>query len=313
MQTPAADTGVSEVAMARPSPQTERVVDLVDLLASRPDDALSLSEISSSLGVNKATCHAMLATLTRAGWLLRHPTRKTYRLGPTLASVGRIAAADIPALEFARPTIVELSHELGLVCLALAPSDDHLTVLDEVGPAPVVRAFRIGEQVPVRPPFGAGFVAWSEPGTRDRWLDQAAGDGAGRSSCERALEAARRRGFAVELVTEPEARLRAMVADLGESLSGASADRPDTTRMRALLEQLVSEPVGEEPFLPIELESDECYRVSTIGAPVFDAHGRVALVLVLVSSGIPVAGKRVEAIGRRLAGAADAVTAALGG
>jgi len=301
------------VAVARPSPQTERVVDLVDLLASRPDDALTLSEISGSLGVNKATCHAMLATLTRAGWLLRHPTRKTYRLGPTLAAVGRTAAADIPALEFARPTIVELSHELGLVCLALAPSDDHLTVLDEVGPAPVVRAFRIGEQVPVHPPFGAGFVAWSEPATRDRWLDAAASNASGRAYCEQALEAARRRGFAVELVTEPEARLRAIVADLGGSLSGASVGQPDTTRMRALLDQLVSEPLGDEPFLPVEVVPDERYRVSTIGAPVFDADGRVVLVIVLVSSGTRLPGMRVETIGRRLVGAAEALTAVLRG
>lgn len=299
--------------MARPSPQTDRVVDLVDLLASRADEALTLSEISSSLRVNKATCHAMLATLTRAGWLLRHPTRKTYRLGPALAAVGRIAAADIPVLEFARPTLVDLSHELGLVCLALAPGDDHLTVLDEVGPAPVVRAFRIGEQVPVHPPFGAGFVAWAEPAMRDRWLDDAASSASGRAYCERALVAARGRGFAVELVTEPEARLRAMVANLGESLSGASAGRPDTTRMRTLLEQLVSEPLGDEPFLPIAVVPDERYRVSTIGAPVFDADRQVVLVLVLVSSGTPMPGTRVEGIGRRLVGAAEALTTALGG
>ena len=299
--------------MARPSPQTERVVELVDLLAARPDDAPTLSEISSSLGVNRATCHAMLATLTRAGWLLRHPTRKTYRLGPTLAAVGRIAAAGSPAIEFARPTIVDLSRELGLVCLALAPSDDHLTVLDEVGPAPVVRAFRIGEQVPVHPPFGAGFVAWSEPGIRDRWLDQAASDESGRAYFERALEAARRRGFAVELVTEPEARLRTIVANLGDSLSQAAAGGSDTTRMRALLEQLVNEPLGDEPFLPIEVEADERYRMSTIGTPVFDAERRVILVLALVGSGGSVPGTKVEAIGRRLAGAADALTTALGG
>lgn len=299
--------------MARPSPQTERVVTLVDLLASRSDDALTLSEISSGLGINKATCHAMLATLTRAGWLLRHPTRKTYRLGPKLAAVGRVAAADSPVLDFARPTIVDLSHELGLVCLALAPSDDHLTVLDEVGPAPVVRAFRIGEQVPVRPPFGAGFVAWAETATRDRWLDQAASDASGRAYCERALEAARRRGFAVELVTEPEARLRAIVANLGDSLSHASAGGSDTTRMRALLEQLVNEPLGDEPFLPIEVEAEERYRVSTIGSPVFDAEGRVALVIALVGSGGSVPGAQVEAIGGRLLGAAELLTASLGG
>lgn len=78
--------------MARPSPQTERLVSLVDAIAARPDEGLTLSEIARHLAVTPATCHPMLVSLAELGWLVRHPVRRTYRLGPALIAVGRAAA-----------------------------------------------------------------------------------------------------------------------------------------------------------------------------------------------------------------------------
>jgi transcriptional regulator GlxA family with amidase domain len=39
--------------VARPSPQTERVVKVVELLAAHPDEAFSLASVTRRLGVNK--------------------------------------------------------------------------------------------------------------------------------------------------------------------------------------------------------------------------------------------------------------------
>src|SRR2546422_354077 len=64
--------------MARPSPQTDRLISVVDLLASRPGEGLTLSDIARRLGLSPVTCHPMLASLLGAGWLVRHPTRKTW-------------------------------------------------------------------------------------------------------------------------------------------------------------------------------------------------------------------------------------------
>ena len=72
--------------MARPSPQTDRVVALVGLLASSPDATITLAEATRRLRVNKSTCHSMLTALTEHAWLLRDPVRKTYRLGPALVA-----------------------------------------------------------------------------------------------------------------------------------------------------------------------------------------------------------------------------------
>jgi DNA-binding IclR family transcriptional regulator len=100
------------------------------LLAERPDDALSLAELSRRLGVSKSTGHAILASLAAAGWVLRDPTRKTYRLGPTMVALGRQAAESFPALDFARSALVELSSEFAATCAALGVGDDAVTVLD---------------------------------------------------------------------------------------------------------------------------------------------------------------------------------------
>jgi IclR helix-turn-helix domain len=56
-------------------------VALIDLMVERPNQNFTLAEISRRLGVHKQTCHSMLRTLTDAGWLVCHPSEKTYRLG----------------------------------------------------------------------------------------------------------------------------------------------------------------------------------------------------------------------------------------
>src|SRR3954469_4933182 len=113
--------------MARPSPQTDRLVAVVDLLASREGEGLSLSDIARRLGLSPVTCHPMLASLLKAGWVVRHPTRKTYRLGPALTAIGEAAAAGFSAVDVAHPVMAELETELGLTCLALVPGDEYAT------------------------------------------------------------------------------------------------------------------------------------------------------------------------------------------
>ena len=63
----------------RPAPGAERVVAVLNFLAAHPDESFTLSELSRRLDLNKATCHALLMTLTQAGYLLRHPTRRSPR------------------------------------------------------------------------------------------------------------------------------------------------------------------------------------------------------------------------------------------
>jgi DNA-binding IclR family transcriptional regulator len=183
--------------VARPSPQTNRAVALVEILAARPNEALSLAEVTRRLGVNKSTCYSMLQALTEVGWLLRDPFNKTYRLGPALVAIGRAAASGFPALDFVRPAMVELSRSEGSHCVALAVAPDHVTVVDQVRDVRAVGAPIGHGYIPLRPPFGAAVAAWSDPPVAQRWLGLAPAGTAERYAA--ALEVVRRRGYVVEL------------------------------------------------------------------------------------------------------------------
>src|SRR5204862_283541 len=50
----------------RPAPGAERVVAVLNFLAAHPDESFTLSELARRLDLNKATCHALLTTLTQA-------------------------------------------------------------------------------------------------------------------------------------------------------------------------------------------------------------------------------------------------------
>lgn len=285
--------------MPRTSPPTERVVATMALLAERPDEPLSLAELTRRLGVNKSTGHAILTSLSAAGWVLRDPTRKTYRLGPALVALGREAGASYPALDFARPLLVELSAAFAATCAALGVGEDVVTVLDQVvDPRAGTHSFRVGASFPLRPPLGAAVIAWAPETVRAEWLGQVPADT--RAHYEAALAATHDRGYAVEIAATPVARVRELVGLLGDDVSA-----------RAALDRLADELVTHEEFLAVELEPDHEYAVNVVNAPVFDHTGRVTLVLSLAGFARPRLGGEVLVAGDTLAGAAARLTDAL--
>jgi DNA-binding IclR family transcriptional regulator len=281
------------------------VVTIVDLLAERPHEGLTLSELARRLGLSPATCHPMLTTLTRAGWLVRHPSRRTYRLGPGLIAAGKAATDGFAALDLARPRMIELQRDLGLACLALAPSEHHATLVDIVrDPRVPGPAMRIGDQTPFHPPLGASYMAWAGADVVTAWMERGLSQPETRAHYERVLTATRERGFAVELVTAPEARVREALAEIGT----ASA-----TRLRAVLAELADELAREDEFLPIALKKSHRYRVGSMSACVFDGNANVALIVALRGFPTSLRGAEVQTIGERLLAATDEITAGIAG
>jgi DNA-binding IclR family transcriptional regulator len=286
--------------MPRLSPPTERVVATMALLAERPDAALSLAELTRRLGVNKSTGHAILTSLAAAGWVLRDPTSKTYRLGPAMVALGRQAGASFPALDFARPALVELSAEFGATSAALGVGDDEVTVLDQVAdPRAAAHAFRVGASFPLRPPLGAAVVAWASDAVRDDWLGHVPPDT--RAHYADALAVTHDRGFAVEIAATPVARVRELANMLTD----------DDTAARDALDRLADELAAREEFLAVELEPERDYSVNVVNAPVFDHTGHVTLVLSLTGFGRALRGDEVTAAGRALVAATARITGAL--
>ncbi len=288
--------------MPRPSPQTDRVVAVIELLASLEQGA-TMTEIARALELNQASCVHLLAALASAGFVVREPDRR-YHVGPALARPGRIAAERYPVLAAARGEMVELSRELDQLCFAFAPEGDHARLVHYTRPPThAVPAVRLGETVPLTPPLGMVFVAWEPEAAFEEWLtlapDMDAEQAANYRDHRRAI---REVGFVVETAPPPTRQ-----EDLAHVMDDRASPRRDTE-----LHRLLAGPLGDA-YLLTDLTDARPRPVAIIGAPVFDAAGTVVLSLNPVNFPGPLASAEILAVGRAVRDAADRVTTALGG
>jgi len=286
--------------VTRPSPQTDRVLALINLLASRPGQDFTLAELTRRLGVHKQSCHSMLTALTEAGWLVRHPARKTYRLGPALVGIGRAAAAESPVLEFANSIMHTLADEFDANCLLMQGDLDKVTLIDAATPRGLPLApLAIGQEFPFQAPFGALFAAWAGEAAFGRWTRSLDHD---LDVFHSVLAALRTRGFDVRLMGPADA----LLVELRDRLASHGADP-------SLMQQLVARLVGEPQEL-IEIDPGAVYSVTGIDAPVVARTGITPTYLLTLSyrGATPLRGTDVMRIGARLRSAAADLARALG-
>ena len=282
--------------MTRGTPAAQRTVDVLNLLAAHPGRPLGLSEIARRVGIGKGSAHALLTTLGEAGYLVRNPGDKTYVLGP---------AAELSTLDYARPAMERLSAELGLQCLASAAIGTEIVILGRAGaPVPLGLSVEVGQRLPLVPPLGTVFVAWSPPHEIDAWLRRL-GASAGEDELARyraAVATVRRRGYSVALEAEARARLGRALADVAGDAGAAE--------LRAQVLELVAE-LGHEEYILGELTGAARYQVNHLAAPVRDPDGRVVLALVLLGFTDRIDAEDLAPLGRRLVAEARAVEEAM--
>ena len=288
-----------------PSPSVLRACDVLDHLATNPEGAFSVTELARSVGAPRASCDSVLLALAERGLVQRDPGRR-YSLGPacrTLGEAARVAGASLTALEpvadelaRATATCTAISSLVGGQC-RVERTFDH-------GPAFGLRA-RVGESVPLVPPFGAVFVAWDGDAAIDAWLDRA-GDTlrpAERAHTHAALAAVRERGYSISVAgVHPE--LRRMLEDLADHAPDAATLDARDALIRA---------VSPREYLPVTVATDVPQRVNQMSAPVFDARGRVPYAFMVLGPSYEMAADEIAALGDALLGAAGTATARLGG
>jgi DNA-binding IclR family transcriptional regulator len=282
----------------RPSPQTERVVTLLNALAADPGAGLTVAEIARRLGVDKATCYPMLAALQEAGWLLRHPVRRTFHLGAALVPIGRAASAALPPGELVHAALADLAGELRQTCIAIAPGDETVVVLDQARPPAVaVGSLRVGQRLPLRPPWGAVFIAWGDETSVERWLDR--GAPADRARWRATLAGIRDLGAVVELDESFDERVRDGAAELG-----ATATRDE---LQAVVERLVEELAHQREPVLTTIDDARRYPVVSINAPVIGADGTATLAIAAMGFGEQLAGTDIRRVLARVRDAADSL------
>lgn len=292
------------VPSGRASPPTDRVVRILDYLAARPAERFGVSELARRVGLSKPTCLGIVTSLCDAGYLVRDAADKTYRLGPSLITLGHRAQESMRVSPAAREELRRLSARFGVTAALSGVVDDRITVLDLVAPAGARPGVEVGQSYPFAPPVGLMFVLWDDEAERD-WLakEPTLPLRTNTGWLNRVIAECRTDGYLVERLTPGGRRLYSLLA-------GMSAELPD--ELRALLGELVSD-IGERVYLRSESAgARQRHDISVISAPVYDHHQRQAMVASL-QIGRALTDAEITDRARALMAAAGALTAQLGG
>jgi IclR family acetate operon transcriptional repressor len=131
-----------------PVPALDRGLLLLRVLA-RASGALTLSELSESIGVSRSTVYSLLATLQKHGMVEKDPRLKTYRLGVATFELGNAYIERVSLI----PTFNDVAQRLVAQCretVKLAVLDGHEVVYlgKQEGLHSVRLVARIGSRMP---------------------------------------------------------------------------------------------------------------------------------------------------------------------
>ncbi len=254
--------------MARPAPAARRALQVIDLLVAHPGQRFTLSEIVRRTGIGLGSAHALLATLEETGYVRRNPIGRDYGLGPALMAAGIVALDTSVGVRRAVERAPALADRLGIEIVVSAATDDEIIFLARAGePSPHGPDLREGERVPLVPPLGAVFLAWSDPDRIDAWLARDPGSSPESAARHRAiLDLTRQRGYTVAAASEVQRALGAAASDL--------ADTPGRDDLRSDLTDLLAA-LAAGPYAVDGLEAGRTYDIGVVAAPVFDVDGEV--------------------------------------
>lgn len=265
--------------MSRSSPGVLRVAAILNFLADHPGQPFNLTDLVKALKLSRATCHALLTSLVQVGYLYRG-SDKNYVLGPTLASIGKIALQHNSPLQVAQPEMRALADEFDAICSAFFRDRDEIVVRDRAASVSHIGwSTPIGTRLKLRPAFAAIFYAWSPMGETNAWLDSYVPQlgPEHRTSMIKATQFIREHGYAFH--------------ELNPNLNGGDGVRGETFGDNSL----------EFPTTSVvELDPDREYRAASILAPVFDASGNIAFILGLLGFTHTMRGAEVAKAGERL-------------
>jgi DNA-binding IclR family transcriptional regulator len=261
---------------------------VVSFLAAHPGQGHTLTELAQALDVNPSSMHGILGVMTEAGFLVRHPVHRTYRLGLVTAAVGQVALGHDPVLELALEEVARLNDDFAMESVVVTAAGGEMVVVARSGPSTGRLLSFVGQRALHAPPFGSIFVAWADATCVSAWLARAepALDPPERHGYEEALDVVRATGLAIVLVADRQWHF------------GAPAD----SRHRSARNGLVR-----------DLDRKVGHRIFYIGCPVFDAHGDVAVGLFVNGPPRRLPVDRIDEIAQRLADAATRIMNRTGG
>lgn len=256
--------------MSRPALSALRSADIIELLCADPTSGLTLSEIAKGTGINVTSAHAVLNALAQRGYLSRKAGGKTYVLGPALITVGRAARQNQSLLAVATEYGENLRTELGTSLLINTTINNEIVTIhsspDALGrPAPM----RVGQRMPMVPPVGASFIAWSGSETAEAWLSShsSLGDDERIGQWRQDMELIHQRGYQLTMRGLDTAAAASSSDDIAQPDIVAEGGEQSNTPLQGF-DHFPAQPAAIDPETP--------YSVLFIFSPLFDGSGEAA-------------------------------------
>lgn len=168
---------------------TEKSLTILELLQQK--DGAGVTDIATTLGMNKSTVHSHLTTLVDCGYVTHHD--RQYHVSTKLLRLGGRLRDQSPLYQAARIEMKSLAAETdGVVHLFLKEQND-ATMIAQEGYSPIIRERYLGERTPLSESI-AGPVILAEHEQNAEGDDLPEVDDDIRDRFDRI----RRRGYAVE-------------------------------------------------------------------------------------------------------------------
>lgn len=127
----------------------ERALTILEIVAEH--DGISLTEISKSAQLNKATVHRLLSTLISMGYVEQNEKTGHYELTFKLFQLGNNKVEQIDSFKIARRYISELSNLIGETVHLVIEDNQEVVYIDKFEPSKVL--FRMHSRVGKRAPM----------------------------------------------------------------------------------------------------------------------------------------------------------------
>lgn len=248
-----------------PSPPTERVIAVVELLAARASPA-GAAEIADELTLNRSTVLAILTALAERGWVSRAPDLR-YRPGQRLAALVANTRAALTAPANTDQVLHELAGKVGCgAALSLVSATELAFVSVVAGRGRVPAGITPDTVLPLRAPAGAAVVAFRTDHEQHQWL--ATAEKKHRDRLAEALELIRTRGVAAWGIDAADPTELDLLAEVVEHL----ADHPAPHRLRERVFALLAN-ISGRPYTAANHSAETTLPLSYLVAPVFDDAG----------------------------------------
>lgn len=160
--------------------------------------SLSLQEIAERIRMPKTTAFRLVATLERAGFLIRLDNQR-YCLSMKLARLGGLVRSTLSIRDIARPVMLQVNEQVSETVTLNVVVGNERVVLDVVDtPAPLMSMARPGEHQPLLlGASGRTLMAYMKPADLERVLKANAPADFDRAAFDRELARFRRQGYAI--------------------------------------------------------------------------------------------------------------------